>query len=81
MILHLLLVPHTFCIFFLVCSLGTEWVGIAYRPHTIIIGHVGFATGQMILAGLAYAIRDWKLLQITGSAPVFGLFCYLWWVM
>ncbi|XP_042331636.1 solute carrier family 22 member 13-like [Sceloporus undulatus] len=64
----------------LICgvALGAEWVGIAYRPHTVISSHVGFAIGQMMLAGLAYAIHDWKLLQIAGSAPVFALFFYLW---
>uniref|UniRef100_A0A8D0FZ50 Major facilitator superfamily (MFS) profile domain-containing protein n=1 Tax=Sphenodon punctatus TaxID=8508 RepID=A0A8D0FZ50_SPHPU len=59
-------------------ALGTEWVGISYRPHAIIISHCCFAIGQMILAGLAYGVRNWRLLQIAGSAPVFSLFFYIW---
>ncbi|XP_061442113.1 solute carrier family 22 member 13-like [Rhineura floridana] len=59
-------------------ALATEWVGPDYRPQTVIVSHLGFVVGQMVLAGLAYAIRDWRMLQVAGSAPVFGLFFYLW---
>uniref|UniRef100_A0A803SND8 Major facilitator superfamily (MFS) profile domain-containing protein n=1 Tax=Anolis carolinensis TaxID=28377 RepID=A0A803SND8_ANOCA len=59
-------------------ALGAEWVGTAYRPLPLIINHVGFSVGQMVLAGLAYAIRDWRKLQIVGSAPVLALFFYVW---
>ncbi|XP_026574270.1 solute carrier family 22 member 13-like [Pseudonaja textilis] len=59
-------------------ALCTEWVGVAYRPHTIITAHVTFALGQMLLAGLAYGLRDWRHLQIAGSAPVFAFFFYIW---
>ncbi|XP_062982244.1 solute carrier family 22 member 13-like isoform X2 [Elgaria multicarinata webbii] len=65
---------------FAMCSLalGTEWVGVTYRPHTVIISQLGFAFGQMALGGLAYAIRDWRMLQVAGSAPIFALFFYIW---
>ncbi|XP_015688005.2 solute carrier family 22 member 13-like [Protobothrops mucrosquamatus] len=59
-------------------ALCTEWVGIAYRPHTLIVSHVTFALGQMILAGLAYGLQDWRHLQIAGSAPIFLFFFYIW---
>ncbi|XP_044280533.1 solute carrier family 22 member 13-like isoform X1 [Varanus komodoensis] len=61
-----------------ILALGIEWVGVNYRPHTIVIAHLGFATGQMVLGGLAYAFRDWRLLQIVGSVPVLALFFYIW---
>uniref|UniRef100_A0A8C6XMD6 Solute carrier family 22 member 13 n=1 Tax=Naja naja TaxID=35670 RepID=A0A8C6XMD6_NAJNA len=57
---------------------SNHWVGVAYRPHTIITAHVTFALGQMLLAGLAYGLRDWRHLQIAGSAPVFIFFFYIW---
>ncbi|KAJ7322123.1 hypothetical protein JRQ81_018410 [Phrynocephalus forsythii] len=33
---------------------------------------------QTILAGLAYALQDWKSLQVSISTPVFALFFFLW---
>eukprot|EP00074_Homo_sapiens_P087339 XP_016863008.1 solute carrier family 22 member 13 isoform X1 [Homo sapiens] len=32
----------------------------------------------MVLAGLAYGFRNWRLLQITGTAPGLLLFFYFW---
>uniref|UniRef100_A0A8C3HZI6 Solute carrier family 22 member 13 n=1 Tax=Chrysemys picta bellii TaxID=8478 RepID=A0A8C3HZI6_CHRPI len=59
-------------------SLGTEWVGVPYRSHAVIVTHCCFSIGQMVLAGLAYGVHNWRLLQIAGSAPVFCLFFYIW---
>ncbi|XP_066847521.1 solute carrier family 22 member 13-like isoform X6 [Anser cygnoides] len=59
-------------------ALGTEWVGASYRPRAVLITHCCFAIGQMILAGLSYGIRNWRLLEIAGSAPMFALFFYIW---
>ncbi|XP_067422288.1 solute carrier family 22 member 13-like isoform X2 [Emydura macquarii macquarii] len=65
-------------IFIGILALGTEWIGIPYRSHAVIATHCWFSIGQMVLAGLAYGIRNWRLLQIAGSAPVFCLFFYIW---
>ncbi|KAM6281340.1 solute carrier family 22 member 13-like [Porphyrio hochstetteri] len=59
-------------------ALGTEWVGVSSRPKTVLICHCFVAIGQVILAGLSYGIRNWRLLEIAGSAPLFGLFFYFW---
>eukprot|EP00075_Anas_platyrhynchos_P016916 XP_027306169.1 solute carrier family 22 member 13 [Anas platyrhynchos] len=59
-------------------ALATEWVGVSYRPHAVLITHCCFAAGQMILAGLSYGIRNWRLLEIAGSAPIFALFFFTW---
>uniref|UniRef100_A0A672TUX3 Major facilitator superfamily (MFS) profile domain-containing protein n=1 Tax=Strigops habroptila TaxID=2489341 RepID=A0A672TUX3_STRHB len=61
-----------------ILSLATEWVGVSQRPKAVLTSHCCFAIGQMILAGLSYGIHNWRLLQITGSAPVFALFFYIW---
>lgn len=37
-----------------------------------------FSLGEMVLACLAYGIRNWRFLQIVGSAPVLLLFFYFW---
>ncbi|XP_035172255.1 solute carrier family 22 member 13-like [Oxyura jamaicensis] len=59
-------------------ALATEWVGVSYRPRAVLITHCCFAVGQMILAGLSYGIRNWRLLEIAGSAPIFALFFFIW---
>uniref|UniRef100_A0A672TQW4 Solute carrier family 22 member 13 n=1 Tax=Strigops habroptila TaxID=2489341 RepID=A0A672TQW4_STRHB len=53
---------------------ATEWVGVSQRPKAVLTSHCCFAIGQMILAGLSYGIHNWRLLQITGSAPVISAF-------
>lgn len=37
-----------------------------------------FALGLMVLAGLAYGVRNWRLLQIIGTTPIFLLVFYFW---
>ncbi|NWR60362.1 S22AD protein, partial [Bucorvus abyssinicus] len=61
-----------------ILALATEWVGVSSRPKAVLISHCFFATGQMILAGVSYGIRNWRLLEIAGSAPIFALFFYIW---
>ncbi|XP_075068277.1 solute carrier family 22 member 13-like [Mixophyes fleayi] len=58
--------------------LVAEWVGSSHRAYATITGHVCFAVGQMVLAGLGYGIRNWRLLQIVCSAPTGLLFFYFW---
>jgi hypothetical protein len=35
-----------------------------------------FAVGEMILAGVAYALRNWTLILLATSAPVFLFLLY-----
>ncbi|KAM8967249.1 solute carrier family 22 member 13-like [Pelodytes ibericus] len=58
--------------------LVAEWVGSSKRAYATITSHVSFASGLMLLAGVAYGIRNWRLLQIVGSAPTALLFFYVW---
>ncbi|OWK58495.1 Solute carrier family 22 member 13, partial [Lonchura striata] len=57
-----------------VLALATEWIGVSSRPKAVLTSHCCFAIGQMILAGLSYGIRNWRLLEIAGSAPIFVFF-------
>ncbi|XP_034632513.1 solute carrier family 22 member 6-A-like isoform X1 [Trachemys scripta elegans] len=60
-------------------SLVVEWVPTNVR--TIAGTVVGYCAtiGQIILAGLAYALPDWRWLQFTASMPFFIFFLYSWW--
>ncbi|KAM5281096.1 solute carrier family 22 member 13 [Ctenodactylus gundi] len=58
-------------------ALVSEWVGPSRRTRAVVLTQVTFAFGQMALAGLAYGVRNWRLLQIAGIAPVLLLF-YFW---
>ncbi|XP_039699225.1 solute carrier family 22 member 13 [Pteropus medius] len=59
-------------------SLLAEWVGPSWRTQAMVIIQCFFSLGEIVLAGLAYGIRNWRHLQIAGSAPVLLLFFYLW---
>ncbi|XP_068094731.1 solute carrier family 22 member 13-like [Hyperolius riggenbachi] len=58
--------------------LVAEWVGSSQRSYATIIGHVCFAVGLIVLSGVAYAIRDWRMLQVACAAPTGLLLCYIW---
>lgn len=38
-----------------------------------------FGLGYMLLAGIAYLVRDWRKLQLAISSPGFLLIFYIWW--
>ncbi|XP_058146768.1 solute carrier family 22 member 13 isoform X3 [Dasypus novemcinctus] len=59
-------------------TLLTEWVGPSHRTRAVVLTQSAFSVGTMVLAGLAYGIRSWRLLQVAGSAPVCLLFFYYW---
>ncbi|XP_068094370.1 solute carrier family 22 member 13-like [Hyperolius riggenbachi] len=58
--------------------LVAEWVGSSQRPYATISSHVSFAFGQIVLAGIGYGIRNWRIVQIVCSAPIGLLFVYYW---
>uniref|UniRef100_A0A8C0B9E6 Solute carrier family 22 member 13 n=1 Tax=Buteo japonicus TaxID=224669 RepID=A0A8C0B9E6_9AVES len=71
-------VPHFYVYMAFRCVVGASVSGITMTILAVLISHCCFAIGQMILAGLSYGIRNWRLLEIAGSAPIFALFFYIW---
>ncbi|XP_008066537.1 solute carrier family 22 member 13-like [Carlito syrichta] len=59
-------------------TLLSEWVGTSWRTRILVLDQCAYALGQVALAGLAYLVRNWRLFQIAGTAPVFLLFFYFW---
>ncbi|XP_035885508.1 solute carrier family 22 member 8 isoform X2 [Phyllostomus discolor] len=59
---------------------GVEWVST--RMRAIISVGIGYfyTVGQFVLPGLAYAIPQWRWLQLTVSAPFFVFFLLSWWI-
>ncbi|XP_074472029.1 solute carrier family 22 member 6 [Sebastes fasciatus] len=58
--------------------LGTEWTGSKQRMLAGIITDYFFGFGYILLAGVAYLIRDWRKLQLAISAPSFLFIVYIW---
>ncbi|XP_066466528.1 solute carrier family 22 member 6-A-like [Tiliqua scincoides] len=59
-------------------SLCMEWIPTKYRAIVGTINGYCYTTGQFILAGVAYVIRDWRWLQLTVSLPFLVFFLYSW---
>lgn len=57
-----------------------EW--IPTRVRTVVGTGTGYCytTGQLILAAVAYSIRDWRWLTLAVSLPFYVSFLYSWWV-
>ncbi|XP_020633127.3 solute carrier family 22 member 6-A [Pogona vitticeps] len=59
-------------------SLCMEWIPTKYRAIVGTINGYCYTTGQFILAGAAYAVSDWRWLQLAVSLPFFVFFLYSW---
>ncbi|XP_075182803.1 solute carrier family 22 member 6-A-like isoform X2 [Anomaloglossus baeobatrachus] len=60
-------------------ALIVEWVPTKVRTIAGTLAGYSYTVGQLLLAGLAYGIRDWRWLQLSVSLPFFIFFLYSWW--
>ncbi|KAM4721636.1 solute carrier family 22 member 6-A-like [Rhinophrynus dorsalis] len=60
-------------------ALIVEWVPTKVRTITGALAGYSYTVGQLLLAGLAYGIRDWRWLQLAVSLPFVFFFLYAWW--
>ncbi|KAI5166336.1 Solute Carrier Family 22 Member 13 [Manis pentadactyla] len=58
------------------------YMALRFAVATAVAGYtfsnVALLTEWMVLAGLAYGIRNWRSFQIAGTTPVLLLFFYFW---
>ena len=60
--------------------LTTEFVGPKHRSFAGTLVWIFYTSSLMLLAGLAYGIRDWRTLSIVISVPAFPLLIFWRWV-
>ncbi|XP_069824407.1 solute carrier family 22 member 6-A-like [Dendropsophus ebraccatus] len=82
----------TYCVFRCLCgiafsgiilntiSLNLEWVAPKGRTVVGTLFGYAFTCGQLVLAAVAYGIRDWRWLQFSVSAPFYIFFLTSWFV-
>nr|XP_019593407.1 PREDICTED: solute carrier family 22 member 11 isoform X1 [Rhinolophus sinicus] len=61
-------------------TLLVEWTTTFRRDFTMTMLGCIYSTGQMALGGLAFALRDWRALQLAVSTPFFAVFLISWWL-
>uniref|UniRef100_A0A4W4H5U0 Solute carrier family 22 member 6 n=1 Tax=Electrophorus electricus TaxID=8005 RepID=A0A4W4H5U0_ELEEL len=73
-----------FCVFRFFCGMGlsvVEWVPTRVRTIVGTVTGYCYTIGQIILAMVAYYIRDWRWLILAVSLPFYAFFLYSWWFL
>uniref|UniRef100_A0A8V5GQH0 Uncharacterized protein n=1 Tax=Melopsittacus undulatus TaxID=13146 RepID=A0A8V5GQH0_MELUD len=63
-----------------IACLVVEWIPTSHRAVTVAITGFAYTLGQILLAGVAFAVPHWRHLQLTVSLPFFGFLLYSWWL-
>ncbi|KAJ3614359.1 hypothetical protein NHX12_017933 [Muraenolepis orangiensis] len=61
-------------------ALSVEWVGVTHRTFTGTIMSLAWSVGNMLLALLAYFIRDWRHLMLVVTSPLIVAVASWWWI-
>ncbi|XP_053189568.1 solute carrier family 22 member 7-like [Scomber japonicus] len=60
--------------------LSIEWVDVGHRSFIGVIGSLAWSVGNMLLAGFAVLVNDWRPLIMTVTAPLGFAVLTWWWV-
>ncbi|KAM5138280.1 solute carrier family 22 member 6-A-like [Mantella aurantiaca] len=63
-----------------ILGLTMEWTPMRYRPTVSVFQGTFLTLGQIILAGVAYIVKDWHWLQLVLSVPYLFFFILVCWV-
>ncbi|XP_054581804.1 solute carrier family 22 member 12 [Eptesicus fuscus] len=61
-------------------TLLMEWTSTRARVLAMTFNSLGYSFGMVLMAAVAYGVRDWALLQLAVSVPFFLCFVYSWWL-
>ncbi|XP_040286222.1 solute carrier family 22 member 7-like [Bufo bufo] len=61
-------------------SLALEWTDVSHRTFVGTISSLSWTAGYMVLALLAYLIRDWRWLMLATTSPCLLAIATWWWV-
>ncbi|XP_060896345.1 solute carrier family 22 member 7-like isoform X2 [Labrus mixtus] len=60
--------------------LTIEWVDTGHRSFIGVMGSLAWSVGNMLLAGFAFLVTDWRSLIMTVTAPLGFAVITWWWV-
>ncbi|CAL8294822.1 unnamed protein product [Lota lota] len=61
--------------------LGVEWTCISKRGFISISALAFFSVGLMLMSGVAYFIRDWRILHLVFSSPLVLVLLAVYWLL
>ncbi|XP_036286404.1 solute carrier family 22 member 12 isoform X1 [Pipistrellus kuhlii] len=61
-------------------TLLMEWTSTRARVLAMTFNSLGYSFGMVLMAAVAYGVRDWARLQLAVSLPFFLCFVYSWWL-
>ncbi|NXH15112.1 S22A7 protein, partial [Bucco capensis] len=64
----------------IVLPLGMEWVDVQHRTFSGIVTSIFWSIGNMLLAVVAFLVREWHWLLVAVTAPCLLSIVCLWWV-